>query len=83
MTIRHRNLNEAFSEARKQLAVNVIARRQILRMSQAELADRSGVAASHVCMLEKGRTNPTLEVLIKLAQTLGCPMVSLFAADHV
>jgi XRE family transcriptional regulator of biofilm formation len=42
-------------------------------MSQADLAERSGVGQSLISRLERGsRPNPTADVLRKLARTLGC-----------
>ena len=46
-------------------------------MSQAELGERSGVAASHLSNIEKGRGNPTLEVMEAIANALDCSVVDL------
>jgi transcriptional regulator with XRE-family HTH domain len=49
-------------------------------MSQAELSERSGIAASLLSYIEHGKANPTLEVLEHLADGLGCTVLDLLGA---
>ncbi|WP_072888957.1 helix-turn-helix domain-containing protein [Ornithinibacillus halophilus] len=43
--------------------------------SLSRLAEESGVSKSYLSYLERGlRTNPSLQVLTKIAQTLGCTL---------
>jgi transcriptional regulator with XRE-family HTH domain len=46
-------------------------------MTQAELADRSRSNESFISNLERGRTTPTLGMLIRLADALGCRVTDL------
>jgi len=41
------------------------------RMTQAQLAERSGVAQSDISDFERGKGNPTVQTLGKLAAALG------------
>lgn len=45
------------------------------------LAKKSGVAKSHIEKIMTGETNPTIEVMCKLARALGEPIESLFSCD--
>ena len=63
------------------LGRNCRERRANLKMSQAELSKRTGVAASHLSNIENGRGNPTLEVLETIADALHCSVVDLLAID--
>lgn len=47
-------------------------------LNQGELADRAGINRSYLSNLENGHSNPTIDVLEKLAQGLGIGMNDLF-----
>ena len=49
--------------------------------STAELAKRSGVAASHINGIENKTKNPTIDVMCKLAKAFGVPVCDLFSCD--
>lgn len=70
-------LDEAASDLAKKLGENCRERRNKLKISQAELSERSGIAASHLSYIEHGKANPTLEVLEHLAEGLGCTVLDL------
>jgi len=70
-------IHAAASQRAMLLGRNCRERRRILHMSQAELGERSGVAASHLSNIEKGRSNPTLEVMEAIAKALNCSVVDL------
>jgi transcriptional regulator with XRE-family HTH domain len=72
-------LDEAASELAKKLGENCRERRAQLKMSQAELSQRSGIAASHLSYIEHGKANPTLEILEHLAEGLSCSVLDLLS----
>jgi len=47
------------------------ARREMLQVTQAQLAALSGVSPRTLKAFESGKGNPTLETLVKLADALG------------
>lgn len=47
-------------------------------MSIRALAEKSGVAKSHIQKIEAGEANPSLEVMCKLAEALNCDLCELF-----
>jgi len=53
------------------VAVQVIAYRAEQGLSQAELAERLGVAQSAVARLESGEHNPAFPTLLRLSEALG------------
>ncbi len=53
------------------------ARRVGLNLTLAEVADRAGLSLPYVSNLERGRGNPTLEVMQALARALETTMTSL------
>ena len=58
------------------------ARIRMLRLSknlaQNTAAEKMGISQAHLSNIEKGRSNITLENLLKLHEVLNCPMSSFF-----
>lgn len=54
-----------------EIADYIVRRRKTLKISQRELAELSGVSLHSLSNLESGKGNPTLESLLKVADTLG------------
>ena len=53
------------------LGARIRARRQALGWSQGRLAEKTGITANYVGVLERGLKLPTLDLLVKLARVLG------------
>lgn len=51
--------------------------REMAGLSQAQLAQISGVSQSHISKLEIAKDSPTLKTLLKLAQALNVPVQAL------
>lgn len=56
-------------------------RRQALSISQGELGERTGVAVSHISNIERGKGNPTLDIMVRLCDVVGCPISTMLAAE--
>lgn len=54
-----------------EIADYIVRRRKTLKISQRELAELSGISLHSLSNLESGKGNPTLESLLKVADTLG------------
>lgn len=52
-------------------------------MTQAEVADESGIETSEISRLEKGLGNPTLKQMKRLAKGLGVPCSRLLVLEEV
>ena len=50
-------------------------------MSIRTLAEKSGVAKSHIEKIEAEETNPTIGVMCKLAKALNVPIWELFSCE--
>ncbi len=46
-----------------------------------ELAQRAGIAKSHVQRIEAGETMPSLEVMCRIAKALDVPITDLFSFE--
>jgi transcriptional regulator with XRE-family HTH domain len=53
------------------LAMQVIERREALGLTQAELAEKTGVDQADISRVERGSGNPTERTLVRLADALG------------
>lgn len=58
-------------EGAYRLAVQIIDRREELKLTQIELAEKSGVNQADISRIERGSAYPNERTLIKLAQALG------------
>ena len=57
--------------------------RETKELSQRELAANSGIDATEISRLEKGKSNPTHETLQRLAKGLGVPCSQIFTLEEV
>lgn len=53
--------------------------RELVRLSQEELADRARLDRTYVSGIERGKRNPTLDVLQRLSTALGVDLDVIFA----
>jgi len=53
--------------------------RELLQVSQEELAHRASLDRTYVSGIERGRRNPTLQVLQRLSTALGVDLDVIFA----
>lgn len=56
---------------KKELGLIIKKRRKMLKISQKELADISGVALRKLVDIENAKANPTMDTLLKIMDTLG------------
>jgi len=67
---------------KKTLGQVLKSQREILGLTQRELALKLGVKASHVAYLEKDRRRPSLGLVSRIAKVLGLPKEPLFLLAH-
>jgi transcriptional regulator with XRE-family HTH domain len=60
------------------LGRRVRALRKKRRLTQEQLGERAGIAAKYLGSLERGRENPTVRTLAKIAKALGVELTELF-----
>lgn len=57
--------------ARQDVAAQLKSVRQSLNITQQALADRAGTQKSNISRMESGAYNPTLDFLVKVADSMG------------
>ncbi len=60
---------------------NLYFKRLCRRLTQQELAQRSGVSRRTICRLEAGGGFPTISVAVKLCHALECSLEEVFPTD--
>ena len=53
--------------------------RQLLRLSQEELANRANIDRTYISGVERGARNPTLNIMQRIATALGSDLDVIFA----
>ncbi len=69
------------AEAREALLGSLVARRQRLGLSQAQIAGRMATTQSAVSDFERGATDPRLTTLQRYARAVGCGLVVALRED--
>lgn len=64
------------------LGFNIRSRRETMRMSQEEVADEAGIDVRYLGGIERAQRNPSLKVIIAIAQALGTSPVDLITDPH-
>ena len=73
----------SIDKAIKNIAQNIKELRKKRNLTQDTLAKRSGVTRSSITLIESGSSNPTLEILIKISQTLHISIDELVSSPYV
>lgn len=58
--------------------MNIKERREQLGISQKELAEKVGISQSFLCDIEQGRSNPSIDTAVKLAEALNIYDIKFF-----
>lgn len=61
--------------------MNIKERREQLGISQKELAERAKISQSFLCDIEQGRSKPSIDTAIKIAQVLNVADIKFFEAE--
>ncbi len=78
-----RTLSSALKTRRSFLGEAVRFLRETKDLNQRELAFKSGIDATEISRLEKGKSNPTHETLHRLAKGLGVPCSQIFTVEEI
>lgn len=66
----------------QQFTCHVKKYRQLLNLTQAELANKVGVRRETIIRLEAGKYNPSLKLAIDISKVLKVPVEELFIFDE-
>ena len=61
--------------------VNIKERREQLGVSQKELAEKADISQSFLCDIEQGRSKPSIDTAVKLADALGISDIKFFETE--
>lgn len=65
------NLDEVMLPAAILFGERLRDRRKALGLTQAQLAEQTGITPAYISAVERGGANPTLDIMVKLAQAVG------------
>lgn len=72
-------MKDVYAPSKKILAKNVKARRKELKLSQEAFADACQIDRTYASQIERAVANPSLEVLCRIADTLGLSLTDLLS----
>ena len=75
--------NRRVDDVAAEVGLRLRARRSELGLTLAQVSQEAGLSLPYVANLEKGRGNPTLDVLVALAGALGLRPANLLGAAEV
>ena len=58
--------------------MNIKEKRERLGISQKELAEKAGISQSFLCDIEQGRSKPSIDTAVKLADALNIDDIKFF-----
>ena len=61
--------------------MNIKERREELDMSQKELAEKVGISKSFLCDIEQGRSKPSIDTALKIAEALNIDDIKFFETE--
>ena len=61
--------------------MNIKERREELGMSQKDLAEKAGISQSFLCDIEQGRSKPSIDTALKIAEVLNISDVKFFGTE--
>ena len=61
--------------------LNIKERREELDLSQKELAEKAGISQSFLCDIEQGRSKPSIDTALKIAEALNISDVKFFGTE--
>ncbi len=68
---RRLHLEEIAQPAAQIFGLRLKARRKALGLTQAQLFTATGITAGYLSLVERGRANPTLDMMVQLSEAVG------------
>lgn len=67
---RYLQLEESGQPVAQRFGERLKKRRQALGLTQAQLFEQTGITAAYISFIERGRANPTLDMVVRLAEAV-------------
>lgn len=64
------NFEQRKKELTDQLTKRIVAYRKKMKLTQQDIAERTGMKRPNIARVESGRATPTLEVLLRIADSM-------------
>ena len=61
--------------------MNIKERREELDLSQKDLAEKAGISQSFLCDIEQGRSKPSIDTALKIAEALNIDDIKFFDTE--
>lgn len=61
--------------------MNIKERREELGLTQKELAEKAGITQSFLCDIEQGRSKPSIDTAVKIADALNISDIKFFETE--
>jgi transcriptional regulator with XRE-family HTH domain len=61
--------------------LNIKERREELGLTQKELAEKAGITQSFLCDIEQGRSKPSIDTAVKIADALNISDIKFFETE--
>lgn len=62
-------------------SLNIKERREELGLTQKELAEKAGITQSFLCDIEQGRSKPSIDTAVKIADALNISDIKFFETE--
>ena len=69
-------------ETKKLIGLRIKELRRTRNMSQDTLSEKVGISSKYLSSIERGKENPTLDTLLKLATALNVTLADMFTLSH-
>lgn len=76
------NFTIVFMQIKELTGLRIKELRRAKGMSQEMLAEKTGISSKYLSSIERGKENPTLETLIRLAEALSIELAEVFNFSH-
>lgn len=80
---RYLELEEYAQPAARLFGERLKQRRQCLGLTQAQLFEQTGITPAYISVVERGRANPTLDMMVKLAEAVGAEAWDMIRPEQV
>lgn len=76
------HLEEVVQPAAQIFGLRLKARRKALGLTQTDIYNRTEITVGYLSAIERGRANPTLDMMLKLSAVVGMEIWDMFRPDE-
>jgi transcriptional regulator with XRE-family HTH domain len=76
-------LEELAQPAAQMFGQRLKERRLALGLTQSQLFEQTGITAAYISFIERGKANPTLDMMVKLSEAVGSQAWDMIRPDAI